>query len=341
MSEYREPTDVTVPPRKAEPQRGRVMSGIVRRVGAVAGGCAALLALTACGESAVEASGTSGGGADTLVFAAVPSEESTTLQQSYSSVIAMLERETGTTVEFQNATDYAAVIEGMRAGQIDVAVFGPFSYVLAKNQDPSITPVASSVEAPGEEPGYQSYGIAPADSDITDLAGFAGRTVCFVDPNSTSGYLYPTAGLIEAGVDPASGLTPVFAGGHDASALAVADGQCDAGFAFDAIVDTQLVESGQLQPGQLRTVWRSEMIAGSPVAVAGDVDPQRRQTIADAFAQKANVDYLTANGFCASAEACEVGEEGGWGYVPVDDAFYDGVRRVCDVTQAESCKSLS
>ncbi|OZM76152.1 phosphate/phosphite/phosphonate ABC transporter substrate-binding protein [Pseudonocardia sp. MH-G8] len=316
------------------------MRPTLRRV-AVAGACAALLALAGCGESALEPAGSSApGGEDSIVFAAVPSEESTSLQQSYASVIAMLERETGTTIEFQNATDYAAVIEGMRAGQIDVAVFGPFSYVLAKGQDPDITPVAASVDAPGEEPGYQSYGITAADSGITDLAGFAGRNVCFVDPNSTSGYLYPSAGLIEAGVDPAAGVTPVFAGGHDASALAVASGQCDAGFAYDTIVDVQLLESGQLQPGQLRTVWRSETIAGSPVAVAGGVDPQRRQAIADAFAQKANVDYLTANGFCADAAGCEVGEEGGWGYVPVDDALYDGVRRVCEITQAESCTSL-
>jgi phosphonate transport system substrate-binding protein len=252
----------------------------------------------------------------------------------------MLERETGTTIEFQNATDYAAVIEGMRAGQIDIALLGPFSYVLAKGQDPGITPIAAVVDAPGDEPGYQSYGITTAGSDITDLAGFAGRTVCFVDPNSTSGYLYPTAGLIQAGVDPATGITPVFAGGHDASALAVASGQCDAGFAYDTIVDRQLIESGQLQPGQLRVVWRSETIAGSPITVASDVDPGRRQVIADAFTQKANVDHLVANGFCASAADCEVGEEDGWGYAPVDDALYDGVRRVCEVTRAESCTSL-
>lgn len=315
------------------------MTSILRRA-AVA--CAALLALTACGESAVEPSGSGADpGGDTLVFAAVPSEESTSLQQSYASVLAMLERETGTKIEFQNATDYAAVIEGMRAGQIDIAMFGPFSYVLAKGQDPGITPVAASVDAAGAQPGYQSYGITAAGSGITDLAGFAGRTVCFVDPNSTSGYLYPTAGLIEAGVDPATGITPVFAGGHDASALAVASGQCDAGFAYDTIVDRQLIDSGQLQPGQLQVVWRSEMIAGSPVAVSSHVDPQRRQVIADAFAQKANVDYLAANGFCATAADCEVGEEGGWGYVPVDDALYDGVRRVCDVTKADSCTSLS
>jgi phosphonate transport system substrate-binding protein len=305
---------------------------------------AALLALTACGQSAAENPGQAGGGPaaepGTLVFAAVPSEESTSLQQSFEAVVSLLERETGATIEFQNATDYAAVIEGMRAGQIDIAMFGPFSYVLAKNQDPGITAVAAVIDEEGAQPGYTSYGITAADSGITDLAGFAGRTVCFVDPNSTSGYLYPTAGLLEAGIDPETGVSPVFAGGHDASALAVASGQCDAGFAYDAIVDTQLIASGQLQPGQLRTVWKSETIAGSPVAVGSDVSPQLRQTIADTLVQEGNVDYLAANGFCASVDACEVGEEGSWGYAAVDDTVYDGVRRVCEVTQAESCTSL-
>ncbi|OLT14357.1 phosphate starvation-inducible protein PhoH [Pseudonocardia sp. CNS-139] len=318
------------------------MTSTTRRA-AVALVGAALLALTACGQSAADnnaAAPAEGGQAETLVFAAVPSEESSSLQQQFAAVISVLERETGATIEFQNATDYAAVIEGMRAGQIDIAMFGPFSYVLAKNQDQGIDAVAAIVDEQGGEPGYQSYGIVPADSPITDLAGFAGKNVCFVDPNSTSGYLYPTAGLLEAGVDPVNGITPIFAGGHDASALSVASGQCDAGFAFDAIVDSQLIESGQLQPGQLKVVWRSETIAGAPVAVASDVSPETRQTIADTLVNEANVDYLSANGFCQSADSCEVGEDGSWGYVPIEDSFYDGVRRVCDITKAESCTSL-
>jgi len=303
---------------------------------------AALLTLTACGQSADTGAGAEGSGGDTLVFAAVPSEDSTSLQQSYEPIIAMLERETGKTIEFQNATDYAAVIEGMRAGQIDIGQFGPFSYVLAVGQGAAITPIAASVEEKGEEPGYQSYGVVPAGSPITDLAGFAGKTVCFVDPSSTSGYLYPTAGLLEAGIDPeAGGLTQTFAGGHDASVLAVASGQCEAGFAYDEMVDTELISKGQLQPGQVSTVWKSETIAGSPVAVSNELPEDLRQTITTAFQEKANVDYLTENGFCESVENCQVGEESGWGYVPVDDSLYEGVRRVCDVTKAESCTALS
>jgi phosphonate transport system substrate-binding protein len=319
------------------------MRSTIRRA-AVAVVGAALLALTACGQSAAENPGQAQGGQTgepgTLVFAAVPSEESTSLQQSYQSVIALLERETGATIKFQNATDYAAVIEGMRAGQIDIAMFGPFSYVLAKNQDPGITPVAAVATTKGAEPGYKSYGITAANSPINDLAGYAGHNVCFVDPNSTSGYLYPTAGLMEAGINTETGIKPIFAGGHDASALAVASGQCDAGFASDTMVDKKLIESGQLQPGQLRTVWKSETIAGSPITIASKITPELRQKIADTFVHEANVDYLAANGFCASTADCKVGEDKGWGFVAVDDSFYDGVRRVCDVTKAKSCTSL-
>ena len=121
---------------------------------------AALLTLTACGQSATDPTSAAGDG-DALVFAAVPSEESSSLQQGYEPIIAMLEAETGRTVEFQNATDYAAVIEGMRAGKIDIAQFGPFSYVLAKNQGAKITPIGAQVDGPDEEPGYQSYGHHP------------------------------------------------------------------------------------------------------------------------------------------------------------------------------------
>src|SRR5690606_24613921 len=183
----RPPPSLPSAPRPALPPRSFPHMILHLRRAAVA--CAAVLALAACGESAVDSPGSGSGGSpsggattggDALVFASIPTEESTSLQQSYAPVIAMLERETGTTIEFQNATDYAAVIEGMRAGQIDIAVFGPFSYVLAKRQDPGITPVAAVVDGPGDQPGYRSYAITTPGSGITDLAGFAGRTGSFV-----------------------------------------------------------------------------------------------------------------------------------------------------------------
>ncbi|MHA6800107.1 phosphate/phosphite/phosphonate ABC transporter substrate-binding protein [Bounagaea algeriensis] len=303
-----------------------------RRAGLAAAAAAFALLLSACGPSAADQGG---GSPHELVFAAVPSEDSANLQQDYAPTIKMLEDETGKEVRFQQATDYAAIIEGQRAGKIDIAKYGPFSYMLAREKGVEAEAVAAQAEEKGKQPGYQSYGITRPGTGIDSLADFRGKKVCFVDPTSTSGYLYPTAGLIESGVDPKTGIQPIMAGGHDAAALGVASGQCDAGFAFDTMVDHQLIQQGELQRGQLKTVWRSEVIPGDPAAVSPDLDPELRESITSALRTKANSDYLRANGYCAGA--CRVGDTGGWGFARVDDSYYDSIRRVCETTRNEQC----
>ncbi|GHJ36978.1 phosphate/phosphite/phosphonate ABC transporter substrate-binding protein [Streptomyces sp. TS71-3] len=312
---------------------------IRRAFGLLTIGAASVLALAACGQSAdsnSSASTSGGSGKDTLVLAAVPAENSTDLQSSYQTVIKLLEKETGKKIQFQKATNYAAVIEGQRAGKIDIAQYGPFSYVQAKSSGVKTTPVAASVQTKGALPGYKSYGIVKSGSTIHDLRGFKGKKVCFVDPNSTSGYLYPHAGLLKAGVDPAKGITSVMAGGHDASVLAVKSGQCDAGFAYDTMVDKQLVEKGQIKKGEITTVWKSPLIPGSPVAISDSLDPKLKQQISDVYQKMANVDYLKAHGYCTGSK-CEVDDSGDWGYAKVTDSFYDGVRDVCEVTKDKQC----
>lgn len=302
---------------------------------------ASLLMVTACGEGAVSSTSDApaGAGDDTFVFAAVPSEESQSLQSQYEVIIELLEQETGKTVEFQNATDYSAVIEGQRAGKIDLAGYGPFPYKIAKDSGVPIEPIASPVDAPDEEPGYKSHAWAPADSDIASLADFKGKKICFVDPASTSGYLYPSAGLLEAGIDPKEDIEPIMAGGHDASAIAIDSGQCDAGFAYDEI-PSMLVESGQLEEGALESIWESEMIMGSPLAMNTEsLDAETQDAIRTALTEKANVEYLVESGICEDEESCVLPEYSTWGFVPVTDEDYDGVRRVCETTEAEACNA--
>ncbi|TXG92445.1 phosphate/phosphite/phosphonate ABC transporter substrate-binding protein [Rhodococcus rhodnii] len=309
-----------------------------RRVaGTAALGFAAVLGLAACGSSAADDAAGSGN-PDTLVFASIPSEESQSLQQEYKLVTDVIEKETGKTVEFLNASDYAAVIEAQRAGKVQIAAYGPFSYVTAKDSGVGTIAAAAAVDEEGTDPGYQSYAIVNPDSGITSLADMRGKTICFVDPTSTSGYLYPSAGLLEAGIDPAKDITPVFAGGHDASALAVASGQCDGGFAYDTMVDVALPSKGELAPGAVNVIWKSEEIAGSPITVSDDLDPALRDQIVEILQTKITVPQLIAGGYCTSADDCTLPEDKKFGYVPVDDASFDGVRKVCETTKAEACQ---
>lgn len=283
---------------------------------------------------------------DRITLAAVPAENSADMRASYDPLIAMLEKETGSTIEFVQASDYAGVVEGMIAGNVDLAFFGPFAYVVAGLNGAQLTPLGAVIEAQGAEPGYQSYGLARSDNAAIDgLEDFAGKKVCFVDPGSTSGFLYPTAGLIEAGVirsgseaDISAAMTPIYAGSHDASALSIKNGDCDAGFAFDSMVDETMVQKGDLAPGDLKTVWKSEMIAGSVFAANDALGAETIDKLRTIFTEKVNGTVLAAEGFC-EGDGCLITDERAWGVVRVDDSAYDGVRKVCEVTGSAKCKA--
>lgn len=301
----------------------------------------ATAALTGCGSSAAgDSTSTSSDGAmpDKLVISKIPSEDETALDIEDSVTFKVLERELGIPVEFHAATSYAATIEAQRAGKVQVANYGPFSYVLAADSGVGVELVGAPVSSPDAALGYYSVASVVAGSDITSLADVAGKKVCFVDPASTSGYLFPSEGLLAVGIDPATGVTPIFAGGHDASVLALVDGQCDVAFSTEAMVTKQLIKSGQLKEGQLTQIWTSELIAPSPVTVSTSVPAELREQIRTIYLDKLNVDALKASGDCDTAAEDGLCGLSSWGYVAIDDAAYDGVRKVCETTKSEACE---
>lgn len=302
-----------------------------RAAGAVAAAALTLPFLAACGSSS---------GEDAITFAAVPSESSATLESSFENITALLEQETGQTVEFQNASDYAAVVEGMRAGQIDVASFGPFAYVIGKDSGIDMDPVVAPTNDPEVAPAYTSLAYVREGSDIQSLEDLEGRNVCFVDAASTSGYLVPMKGIMDAGLDMETDLTPVMAGGHDASLLSLASENCDVAFAHDTMLQT-LEESGQVEPGTLVPMWESEPITEDPIAVNNEsLGPELAQQVTTILEEQANIPALVEAGICASAEECSLPEEIEHGYVPVDDSDFDAIRDICEVTNAAACENV-
>ncbi len=271
-----------------------------------------------------------------LIFMAIPSQRPGPLEESFQPVLRMLEHETGRKIRFREAHDYAEVIEGVRTGKVQIAELGPFSYVLAKQQGARITAVVARVTQKGDIPEYQSYGITRVNSSINRLADFRGKKICFVDENSASGYLYPKAALQDVGISVERDIVPDFTHGHDLSAIAVSNGQCDAGFAYNTIVDRRLLVQEQLKPDELKVVWKSEMIPGGPMVIANDLPATLREQLVAALQQKANADYLRANGFCEGA--CVIADGYSYGFGSLDDAAYDGVREVCRKVGEKSCE---
>lgn len=314
------------------------MRSTLTKVAALGASAAVVVALSGCTQESPSGANTDGWPSK-LVFGAVPSEQSSSLVESYEKIIEVLEKELGLEIEFTQATDYAGIIEGQVSGRVDIAQYGPFSYVLAGFRGAELEVAGVMTDGPDIEPGYQSYMVTQGDnSSINSIEDVAGKIICFVDPASTSGFLYPSEGLLSAGIDPETGITPVFAGGHDASALAVANGDCDAGFAFDAMIDKNLIESGDIKEGDLKIIWKSEVIAGSPMAIQAGLPQTLKDEIKRIITEEANVDALVASGICDSVENCGLTDEKVWGYVSKPDSFYDGVRKVCEVTGSSKCQ---
>jgi phosphonate transport system substrate-binding protein len=273
-----------------------------------------------------------------LVVAAVPSENAASMTLRYQNFVKLIEKETGLPTSFFAATDYAGAIEAQVAGRVDLVFYGPFSYVLAKARGAKIEPIGAAISTPTAKPGYYSYGLAKAsNSAVNSIKDFKGKKVCFVDAASTSGYLYPIAGLLANSVTDRD-YTSVLAGGHDKSALAVAAGTCDVGFAYDDMVDVNLIEKGLLKKGELKVVWKSETIAGSPMAVRIDLPKDLVQILKTAVLEKANKPSFVKAGYCTDEATCRIIEDGSWGFTKVDDAYYDGIRQVCEATKSSRCR---
>ncbi len=177
-------------------------------------------------------------------------------------------------------------------------------------------------DAEGNPSVYYSLIMANADAGIATLADLPGHSFSFVDPASTSGYLIPTYNLINNGIDPESDLETIFAGGHDASLLAINEGQVDAGAASEPQYNT-MIEEGLIDAANFVELLKSDPIPESPWAYRGDLDPALVERIRRAF--------LSFHEAVDPEVIAAILDDNGARYVVVEDSLYDPLREVVSV----------
>lgn len=256
---------------------------------------------------------------DKLTIGLIPSEDSQAMIEASKQVLSTLEKQLGMPVVPFVATDYNGIIEALRAGKLDVAYLGPFSYVLATSVA-DVEAFAVAVTKKTGQSAYKSVILARKDSGIRQLADLKGRTFAFVDPSSASGHLFPKAGLEQAGFEPGKLFSRViFSGSHDASILAVENHKVDAAAVADRIF-ASAVAKGLVKQDEFEVVWSSRPIPESPMVWRKALDPALKQKVATALASIKDVPW---------------GDQGVLdGFQPTTDAAYDVVRdtaRVLDL----------
>ena len=230
-----------------------------------------------------------------LVFAVIPAENASGVTERWGSFIDYLTKRLGTKVTLRIANDYAAVIEGQRAGNIQVGYYGPASLSRALMTGVPITAFAIDVNSDGTK-GYHSVFYVMKDSPYKDLQDLKGKNLGLVDPNSTSGYNMPLYTLDKRGIDPKVFFDKIqVTGSHENAILALVQGtvQTCANWwnAPDDSNLTRMLNKGMIKaidgkPARVddfRIVLESDLIINSPYAYLNSLPEDLKSAIRQAF----------------------------------------------------------
>lgn len=238
----------------------------------------------------------SSGREHTLRLAMIPSTDPGKIVRDSQPLVKYLEKETSSRIELVVPTNYAAVIEAIANGRVDIAYLGGFTFVQA-SQRAGVIPLVQRER----DQNFHSVFITQPKSGINTLADLKGHSFAFGDVNSTSGHLMPVYYMRAANVDQDVINKALYTGGHDATALAVANGKVDAG-AMDELVFGNMMKSGKITAEQVRVFYITPAFFDYVWAARKGLDPKLSQSFADALLkldasnpeQKALLDLLNS-----------------------------------------------
>jgi phosphate/phosphite/phosphonate ABC transporters, periplasmic binding protein len=210
----------------------------------------------------------------------VPLKNSEKLVEDLKPISDYLSERLGVKVEAFTASNYIGVVEGLGSGSVDFGIIPPFSSLLAQKQS-SAKPILTSKGKTGK-PGYTAELYVRKDSGIKSLQDVKGKKVAFVDPSSSSGYIYPGAMLVEAGLNLDKDISYQFSGGHDKSLQLLLNKDVDVIATFDGVEDRYAKDFPQAKT-DIQKLATSDMIPGVMVTASSKMDKELQEKLEKAL----------------------------------------------------------
>lgn len=230
-----------------------------------------------------------------ITFAVIPAENGSGVTERYGPFVSYLSKELGIKVNLRVANDYAAVIEGQRAGNIHIGYYGPASFARARLTGVKTDAFVIDVNADGSK-GYYSVFYVLAKSPYQKIEDLKGKNLGLVDPNSTSGNNMPRFKLNAMGIDPDAYFSKVvFTGSHENAVLALAQGTVDVAANWwnadddsnlTRMLNKNMVKSSDgtpLKKEDFRIIVKSDLIINSPYAYLESLPDDMKAAIKQAF----------------------------------------------------------
>lgn len=220
----------------------------------------------------------------TLTLGVITSENEADRIVRYQPVMDYFKKTLGVEIKWRSATDYAGIIEGVKAGKIEIARFGPASYaqawIVTKGE---VDPLVGELDKEGNF-GFQSVVVVKKDSPYKTLEDLKGKRFGFADPNSTSGFAAPNFFLRESGVDAEKFFgTTAFSGSHENSIIALLNDTFD-GVATHYRTDddnnmVRMAKKGMIPADTWRVIWKSPVLPSSPWAMSTKLPAEMRKDV--------------------------------------------------------------
>lgn len=205
-----------------------------------------------------------------------PAENAEALETNGKRFSEYFKKQTGLSARTFVASDYTALIEAMRGGRVDFAFLPPFSLVEAEKM--ADAKVLLKAVRKGRDVFYSGL-IVRADKPFQKIEDLKGKSVAWVDPASTSGFIVPKASLkVKKKIDADTFFgKQTYAGSHDAVVLAVVNGTVDAGATW---VNDPKGEDGawhlylKKEAAKIRLVFISDPIPTETMATTGKLQKE-------------------------------------------------------------------
>ncbi|MGK7913720.1 MAG: phosphate/phosphite/phosphonate ABC transporter substrate-binding protein [Synechococcus sp.] len=251
------------------------------------------IALAACGgtstTTSTDTSGDAANAIEVLEFGVgpyFPTPNET--REQFEPLFEAIAAEAGVEAKVVVTEDWIGISEALRSGTLDVAWLGPWGFVLAEHNEPSLEAIATVKY--NEEPIYYSILMAKADAPFDSLAEAIELSAAsdellslsLADVGSTSGWLIPSAEFLELEVDPETAFDYSEGASHAAQAIAVLSEQVDIASDFDRNLDV-LDSTGRIEREELKIVWQSDPLPNDPIVVRGGLPEEIKTALQDAL----------------------------------------------------------
>jgi len=276
-----------------------------------------MLFLSACGTNNEDKKNSNSNKDEVFTIGVIPAQTEGEMKGALDKLQKVLSEKMGREVKITSYPDYNGVVEAMNYDKIDMAYFGPLTYVVAHEESGAKAIVTQLIKG---EPFYYSYLITHKDSEYESFEDMASDVknvkFAFGDPSSTSGSLIPSIKLKDEGIyrsESDSDFNNVrFTGSHDATALAVQNKQVDVG-AIDSAIYDKLIEEGAIDGDQFKVIWKSEKLFQYPWAVSESTDEKTMKKLQEIFIDIKDKEILDAFGAT--------------GFTKADNKDYESIRK--------------